>query len=474
MLYESRMTENYIQKIHNEALKVLKVIGISVENDKALKSLANKGIKIIGTRAFFEPEFVNEQLAEMLSGSTAVQKAKSGNKISLTPNAMPLNYLNPYSRNIEPMNLANLIQTAKFVETIKDDGMSSYVAGLPTDIPTQMNSLTEIYVGVKYTENACNADTYFPEEALPYVAEIYSALEKKMCGWFYSISPLRLAGGEFDAIINNLDLFESISCGSLPSIGISGPIYPDVTWALAIAEALGAAMVIRMLCSGKPVSFFPGVFAFDLRSMITTNSSPESLMMAYDSYQIHKRYYPDAQYNSHIYTAAKSPGIQAAMEKGLSGSFAVALGCRNLHGAGGLCEYDIFSPEQAMIDIELKKWLERLITETPIPPMENWSDIIKEGYLDGYMNTDTTLDNHKEIYYYPSMLDRSSLGTFLQNKNNKKVEEIAREKAMEKIEGYSFKPAADKIRKVSEIYNRAWRALAKGTPNPFDAMEDNT
>lgn len=55
----TRLTDNYIEKLHAEALKVLKKIGLSVENDKALEQLRKKGLKVIGRRVYFEPEFVD-------------------------------------------------------------------------------------------------------------------------------------------------------------------------------------------------------------------------------------------------------------------------------------------------------------------------------------------------------------------------------------------------------------------------------
>lgn len=474
MFYRTRMTGEYIEKLHKEALMVLKEIGMSVENDLALKLLSQKGLKVTGTRVFFEPEFVEERLRQIncCFGTANTQPYEEvGDKIALSPNAMPLYYLNPYTGKTEPMTLVNLVQSAKFIETLKDDNFANYVPGVPVDVPEQLSSLTECYIGAEFTSSAGNVDTYYPEETLPYLFEMLEALGQKRYGGMFVVSPLRLVGSEFDIVVRNIDKFESFGVGSLPAVGISSPIYPDIAWVVAIAEAVGGAVVLHVLCDGKKsVNFYPGLYAFDLRTMAITVSAPEETLMSYEAYLIARWYGKGFPYGSSIFTSAKYPGLQAGAEKYLNGGFALALGCRNFSGAGGLSEYDIFSPEQAIFDVEIRNMMERLIKITPAPPDGDWLDIIREGIADGYMNTETTLLNYKDFYSYPKYLDRTTVNMYLANDNFKKLEDTMREAAIARIEGYSYKPLKENIEDVRRIFNIAWEKLSGGVKNPFEEM----
>lgn len=137
-------------------------------------------------------------------------------------------------------------------------------------------------------------------------------------------------------------------------------------------------------------------------------------------------------------TMAKSPGLQAGMEKGYGAGFAAVLGCRSFNGGGLLSFNDIFSPEQMTADIELRDEVQRLTKNAPEPPVDKWLDIIEECFEKGYMDTDTTLDNYKDVYFIPDMLDRSTLHSFMGQRHHKSLEDKITERAIEKIEKFSY------------------------------------
>lgn len=473
MRYTSRISDGHIEKLHTEALKVLKEIGLSIENEAALKALREKGLKVDGTRVHFEPEFVDERLEHIIGTRTQDSQRipEPGDNISLSPNAMPLHYLNPYTGRIEPMSAANLAQAAKFIETVKGDNVLNYVPGVPVDVPKQLSSLTECYIGAEFTSGATNVDTYYPEEALPYLFEMLEVQEHpNPYGWMYSVSPLRLVGIEFDILVKHIDSFDRFGVGSLPAMGVSSPIFPDLTWVVAIAEALGGALVLHTLSGGKPVVVSPGAYAFDLRTMNVTVSAPEETLMSYEGFLISRRYNSDAQYSSSIFTSAKYPGLQAGAEKYLNAGFALALGCRNFTGVGGLSEYDIFSPEQAIFDIEIKNMMERLVKKTADPPTGDWTDLVREGIDCGFAGTETTLANFRDVYYLPEIVDRSTLNMHMADGKLKKLEERIRDTAIEKLENYSYRPPKETIEEVRKIFNKAWQKLSGGAANPFAAL----
>ncbi len=465
-----------IEKFHREALKVLQKIGLAVENDTALQALTRAGLKVEGSRVFFEPQLVDEQLEsnyKAVLGRMPAPDHSTEDKLVMGVGDLPQYYLNPYTGKTELMTVKGLIQATKFLESVKSDTVWSMVPGVPRDVPHQLQAVTEYYIGAEYCSNGGNIDTLYPEAAVPYLFEMASAMGRPFSGGgMFTISPLKIGGFEFNTIIKHIDFFDHFYISSLPTMGVGSPIYPDISWVVSIAEVVGAAIVLHLLSGGKPAMISAGMFPFDLHSLAVMGGSPEYVLMEYGRDVITKRYNPYATYTHTVTTMAKAPGLQAGVEKGYGAGFAVAMGCRNLAGAGLLSFDDIFSPEQAVVDMEMRDMLQRLIKRTAPPPETEWMGIIEEGLQGGYLNTEATLNHYREIYYFPKIFNRSTLHTFLSQGGEGSLEDRLRGIVIDKIENHSYRPPRDQIQTVRRIFRDAWRKLSQGHKNPFDGIID--
>jgi len=465
-----------IEQMHQAALRVLSEVGLSVENPAALKVLADAGARVVGQRAFFEPSFVQEQLAairqvrEAERGTTprlhqagADGAGEYPRRLTVTVGDMCQYYHGPLTDEIELMTTADLIEATRCVESMHDVGLGGYVPGVPRDVPYQLQALVEYRIGAEFTRHI-TLDTLNPPEALDYLFEMAEAFGDPLeSGGMFSVSPLRLSGYEFDVAVRHAARWKRFWVTTYPMVGATAPIRLRSAWVLSIAEALGGAVTLHLVGGGKPVHVSIGMFPFDLRTFGAVGGMPECAWMYWASAQITRYYDPSAGYSMMLSTQAKRPGPQAGLEKGLAGTFGVMTGCNDLHYAGVMSFDDIFSPEQMVLDCELRDALEQLARGIPPQTAAQWVEDIREGIGSGYTAVDTTLDHYHDTYWFPRLLDRTTWHTF-QAGRGKPERECVREELRSRLDRYDYRPPQPAIQEVRRIFAEAWKRLG-GDPH---------
>jgi trimethylamine--corrinoid protein Co-methyltransferase len=450
-----------IERMHGAALRTLLEIGLEVANDQALQALAGAGVRIAGQRAFFEPAFVEERLAALCPARGEVSSRPATGRLTIGVGDMCQYYHSPFTDRIELMSTADVVEATKCVESMRDNGLGSYVPGVPRDVPQQLQALTEYRIGSEFLTGLPTLDTLHPPEALPYLFAMAEAIGHPLdSGGMFTVSPLRLAGHEFDIAVQYAARWQRFWVVSYPGVGATAPIRPRAAWVLSIAEALGGAVTLHVVGGGKPVSFTVGMFPFDLHTLAIVGGMPECAWMYWASAQITRFYNPDAGYSMMLGTQAKRPGLQAGLEKALAGALGALTGCDDLHYAGVLSFDDIFSPEQMVADCELRDALEQLARGIPEggDSPDDWLDEIREGIAGGYVQSNTTLDHYRETYWFPKLLDRTTWHTF-QAGHTRTARQRAREEILSRLESYRYRPPAQEIQAVRRIFADAWRQL---------------
>ena len=274
----------------------------------------------------------------------------------------------------------------------------------------------------------------------------------------FPVSPLRLSGYEFDVTVRHAARWKRFWVTTYPMVGATAPVRLRSAWVLSLAEALGGAVTLHLVGGGKPVYISVGMFPFDLHTFGAVGGMPECAWMFWASAQVTRHYDPSAGYSMMLSTQAKRPGPQAGLEKGMAGAFGVMTGCNDLHYAGVMSFDDIFSPEQMVLDCELRDALEQLACGIPPQDAEQWVEDIREGVSGGYVSVDTTLDNYRDTYWFPRLFDRTTWHTFLAN-DGKTARERAREDLCSRLEAYDYHPPEPGIQDVRRIFADAWKEL---------------
>jgi trimethylamine--corrinoid protein Co-methyltransferase len=454
-----------IEEMHAAALRVLDEIGLQVVHPRALAQLQDAGARVDGDRVYFEPVLIEEHLRAMRRDWPAGPIPHVG-PLTINVGDMCQYYHNPHNDEIELMTTDNLIEATRVVETMKDAGFSSYVPGVPRDVPQQLQAITEYRVGSEFLTGHPTLDTLHPPEALPYLLAMAEAMGRPLrSGGMFTVSPLRLVGYEFDIAVDYADRWEEFWVTSYPGLGATAPVRMRAAWVLSMAEALGGAVVLHVIGGGKPVHLNVGMFPFDLRTLAIVGGPPECAWMYWVSAQVTRFYNPGHGYSMMLGTQAKRPGLQAGYEKAMAGAFGVLTGCDDLHYAGVMSFDDIFSPEQMVADNELRCALERLRRGMPPEEPDAWLDDIRQGVERGYVQADATLDHYRDTYWFPRLFDRASWHSY-QSGEGRTARERARDEVLTRLARYDFTPPPA-IEEVRRIFGEAWRRLGGDPAAPY-------
>jgi trimethylamine:corrinoid methyltransferase-like protein len=128
--------------------------------------------------------------------------------------------------------------------------------------------------------------------------------------------------------------------------------------------------------------------------------------------------------------------------------------------SGKLSLDEVFSPVQLVIDCEIARYLTRLVKGLDFTEdqMEKSIGAIDRCAAKGHYFTDeTTLSDHKRIYWAPTLFDHALFHTA---RGEVDIMERAKEVCATKIREHAYELGEDKKRKLEEIYAEATNNLA--------------
>ena len=272
----------------------------------------------------------------------------------------------------------------------------------------------------------------------------------------YLPTPLRMGGDSLDVVLSCLDRLSAIRVSSMPSLGASAPLQPFGALALAAAELLGAMVALRVFTQ-KPVFFRAAVWPFDLRTGAMVLGSPEHMLLQMLRSDFNTFYgHPWNPAFGNIHVMAKRPNAQAAAEKAAIMSLGAFLGARSFGCAGTLGLDEIFSPEQLLIDCEIRDWVQRSIQGLWIgeDAVTDWVGEVRAGMTTGFMGLDSTLDNYRRDTWYPRRFDHEAVGLW-RSKGYPHVSDRIRAEVRERIAAHDYELDADRRREIERITQSA-------------------
>jgi trimethylamine:corrinoid methyltransferase-like protein len=404
------------EQVHAVAVRILSEVGLELLDDGLLDRMAAAEFAVRARRVFFEPQVIDRHVEQMRAESDEPgdQKAPSA-AIGMFVSLYPHHLHDALDDTITPFTHDSLAQMTRLVDTFADEGLDGSVPGWVPDEPAPLQPVTQYLVAAENARQGAHpVDTTTPESA-DYVFEMAEIMGHPIRGLpVYLPTPLRLGGESLDIVMANLHRLDHISVGSMPAAGASVPMRPLAAFAVATAELLGGMVTLREL-TGKEVHCHPMVLPFDMRATSMVFGSPENLlyhMLASDLnrfYGLHQ-----ARGGGNIHVMAKLPGAQAAAEKAATMSVGALLGTRYFGCAGALSLDEVFSPEQLVIDIEIRDWVQRMVAgmDLAMPDADQVLDEVRDGLKRGFLDHDATLDTHALENWYPQRFERDLLAAW--------------------------------------------------------------
>jgi trimethylamine---corrinoid protein Co-methyltransferase len=452
-------------RVHALALRILDEIGVDVPDSGVRRSLQGHGFSTVGTRTLITPSvadaYADEMRAGLEPGRSPDDTEEAPGPIMLTVSSYALQLHDLESDSVVPMTAPRLIEMCKLVDNLAEEGVVNAPPGIPTEIHPDLQPLAQYRIAATTARQGASPVDPTSAVTVNYLLDMAEVMAQPITSLpIYIPTPLRFGGDSLDVVLACLDRLDEIRVSSMPSTGASAPMQPFGALALSVAEVLGGAVLAHAL-TGKRATFGIGLFPFDLRAGAMVFGAPESMLFQLLCQDLNTFYgwgWHSAPNNIHV--MAKRPDAQAAAEKAAIMALGAGLGARRFDCAGALSLDEIFSPEQLVLDCEIRNWTARALQGITLGAgdVDDWLGEIRAGIQHGFMALDSTLDHYKEQMWYPKRFERRASGPWL-SEGQPHLSTRLHDEVRRRIAAHDFELDSGRCRDLDRIYHAAESAI---------------
>ena len=462
------LSNDEVIKIHEQSLKLLKDVGVKVEDDEVLVMLNEAGAKIDKNKkiAKFPLGLVSDCLKSTPSKASLYSRNPENtlilnDKYSYTrTNSGALHIYDWEKKKHRKANLDDVKKIVKLVDSL--DAVSTNEAVVdPQEIPHNLRGLYTVRVLIESEKHILYPPSNIVVgEALIEMASVITngtcELRKKPIISFNGgiSSPLH-----YDKMgIGLLRKFANLGIPCLVGTGqISGGLSP-VTLAGTImqanSEALAGLVIVQIINPGTPVIFGAHPNLLDMKTGVCVMASPEVALMTIAVAQI-ARYYNLPSWTYLGTTNSKIPDMQAGYDKMLTAILCAMAGIDIYGAAGNLGAALITSYETLLIDNEIFEMCNRILEGITINSDTLAGDVIAEvGPAGNFLNHVHTFKHFKKEHWVPTISERYSLVGWMKHESKDAIQ-----RAGERVEILlkEYKPLQldeDKIKELDLILEK--------------------
>jgi trimethylamine--corrinoid protein Co-methyltransferase len=435
------LTENEIRLIHNNALRILSEVGMTVQNAKLLKLLADHGavIDLEKERVWFPEKLVEKTIAESsgefddADGLEVSCLFPSGNRtmyskgVECTAGTYPANFLD-IDGSLKPHTVetaAKMTRLADYLPNIDRLG----VMGVPSDIPGLLGPLYERLIAWKNAEKKLsNSGEVHDVNLIPYIFEMGEVMAdfKKAPLRRYTfaevelIAPLQFTRVEAEIFVRFWEKGLLAGIGFMYSAGGSAPATLAAVVSLMVAESLFICILYRLCYGFRKLYLQANSSVMDMKRCMFAFGRPERGLMILAMGQM-ARYYNAAYWGSAAYADAKQPSCEAGMQCAFNAIPAVIAGSLGIECFGVLSGGEIGSAVQLVIDNEFAGGLKRFARGFNINEETLAFDLIKEKGPGGlFTDTEHTVTHYRTEHWQPEIFSREGMNAWRQG--DKKID----------------------------------------------------
>ena len=246
----------------------------------------------------------------------------------------------------------------------------------------------------------------------------------------------------------------------MPLTGASSPLSLAANVMLCNAEVLGVATAVRCACPTAWVA--GGVISgvLDMSSGGASFSAPEAVLQDLGIAELHARRYGFDFAIGTGYTDAKYPGAQSVMEK-LAKFWASYWSGRVNYPVGLVNGGKAFSPEQALVDIEVAQWVHEFGKGIVVDDEALCVELIRRQGIGGnFISEEHTLLNMRRAVWYPALMDRT-LSAGVEKDRVRDMLERAHARSRQLLAKADYEIDSDRRRAIEAVVRRATVALTE-------------
>jgi trimethylamine---corrinoid protein Co-methyltransferase len=230
-------------------------------------------------------------------------------------------------------------------------------------------------------------------------------------------SPLKMDGKGLDIIWKLRHLKPNVIVVNVPVLGQSTPIFISSMLAQTSAECFAGMTIMRLLDLGGAVTYRHdsfGCYTVNMQNANVMLSGPLYLQLSILRTELAKHNGVVEPSAKALMTQAKTPGIQAALEKTAQSTVMEMAGAYCHMAAGALACDEIFSPIQLMIDSEILSWVSAAAKPVCFSQEELALDIISEVGPGGtFLDHISTAQHLREVTWRPELLSQNALSSWV-------------------------------------------------------------
>lgn len=444
-----------LQALEDAALAILERTGMAVHDAALRESLGDRaGLALDGERVLIQPVAAQAWLtAYRRALPPPAAEARPGYRFNALGYA--LWGVTDGGRGLKPFTREDTTNGAKLLEVLGSRGVNPGVPGAPQDVPERLRPFEQYLIGAEYSSAGGQTPLVADLKTAALVRELDRVYGRPFNWSVWLPNPLSFSGSTVDLWWHFRDEITDISVGSMPTMGFSAPCDPLACMALTLAEIIGGATLIHALRPEIVPSIFPHPQPGDMRTGTLALGTPEADVLDLLRRDV-LRFYGSSWNTKMLNTSASLPNAQAQLERGQTALMGVLGGFDTFHGLGMLGIDEVFSPAQALLDLDMVGAASRVAAGAQTAPgleLDKLPAIVDEvvrGELIFAMH-ETTVRAFRQQYFLPQVLRRSDRAQWVAAGRPDAYAE-AEMKAARLVADYAFEPDRQVLADLRRVY----------------------
>lgn len=455
-----------VQALHDAAVAMLARTGMAVHDRALRETLArHHGLTVDGERVLIAPEAV----ASWLAAYRASLSPTPPDPAPLTPryryNALgyALWGVAEGGRSLRPFTREDTTNGTKLLEVLGREGVNPGVPGAPQDAPERLRPFEQYLIGAEYSSAGGQTPLISDVKTATLARELDCVYGRPFNWAVWLPNPLSFSGSTVELLWHFREQIEHVSVGSMPTMGFSAPCDPYACMALTLAEIIGGATLIHQVLPHLVPAIFPHPQPGDMRTGTLALGTPEAEVLDLLRRDV-LRFYGSPWNTKMLNTSASLPNAQAQLERGQTALLGVLGGFDTFHGLGMLGIDEVFSPAQALLDLDMVNAAARVALGAETAPgleldaLPAVVDEVVRGEMIFAMH-ETTVHSFRRQYFLPRVLRRSDRAQWVAAGRPDAYAE-AETKAAKLLNDYAFEPDRNLLAELRRVYEAGKASLA--------------
>ena len=471
------LTPGTVEEMLSTAGRLVTEKGIMTRNSEMIKAAEKCDLlHVKGNRIFPSPEALESCLLHVKQNrisSTGAYESQHGwpdmlidnitsNDLVIKLTDLPYQFCDHNSRKIVPLTREMVIEGTKLMHVLsKEQNIKGYTCGVPQDTRDQLRTVEQYLIGYRYNQNGGGTIQSVAAEVEMEFSQIRCIAENRenrneRSLMLFSPSPMIFDADELYLCFKPGITLSSIMVGSMPMMGMTGPVDPIGSYILGLAEVVGAATILHALFPKVKIYVYPHPQAMDLRSGQMAFGTVEHARLEIIKMQVMNALGLQYYNLKDIMTSAQMPGSMAQGDKALGFYTGIMAGYKAFN-LMPLSTDQVWSPVQALLDIDALKnaWAAMQPLNSPNAASSAWEticEVIDKDCL--FAETNDTLMNMAENYDMSPLHKRFFSSEIWESAGKIPELKSVEEKCREMVSTWDYHPDQEKLEKILDIYHK--------------------